>query len=360
MNRIDAWGSSKIDNYEHVFKEFGLSSFKDYSLVDHYLFKRRIIIAHRDFDKIKKAIKNKSTFLQLTGIATSGDFHLGHKLDVDFFKLFNKIGAKSKLCICDIDGYVSRPDEKISSMSDSKEIAVKNTADVIALGVNPRDIYVQSQKEKEYYQLTYEISKKITKNMFQAIYGHIDLGKMSAVLLQIADILHIQLTFMFNKHPSITGIGLDQDPHARITRDISKKLNYDLEVPSFFYFLHQSGLREGEKMSSSDPDSAIFLKDTTEDINRKIKKKAFTGGRDTIKEQKEKGGKPEICKVYEIFKLHNSKDNIEKRAKMCKSGKLMCKDCKEECVKFLNKFLSEHQKKYKKALPIAKKIVYGK
>jgi tyrosyl-tRNA synthetase len=34
-----------------------------------------------------------------------------------------------------------------------------------------------------------------------------------------------------------------------------------------------SGLKEGQaKMSKSDPDSAIFMEDTLEDVNRKIKK----------------------------------------------------------------------------------------
>ena len=360
MTQIDAWGSAKLDDYEHIFKEFGLNQFKDYDLTDHYLFTRRIIIAERDFEKIKKAIKNKTKFLQLTGIATSGDMHFGHKVDVDFFLLFKKLGAKSKFAVCDIDGYVSRPDTKIPNIEAAKEIAVRNTADLIALGFDPEDIYVQSQKEKQYYQFSYEISKKITTNMFDAIYGHVDLGKVSAVLLQIADILHVQLPFMFGKAPSITGIGLDQDPHARITRDIAKRVDYDLEMPSFFYFQHQSGLTAGSKMSSSESDTAIFLKDTPAEVKRKISN-ALTGGRDTVDEQRKLGGRPEICKVYEMFKFHHPDNRfLEKIFSDCSSGKLLCGECKQNCITFLNDFLKEHQEKYKKALPIAKKIVYGK
>ncbi len=360
MTKIDAWGSNKITNYKHVFKEFGLNEFKDYNLTDNYLFKRKIIIAERDFSKISNAIKNKKKFLQLTGIACSGDLHFGHKVDVDFFNLFKRLGAESKFCICDIDGYVSRPDSKVATIEVAKEVAVRNVADLIALGVKPKDIYVQSQKEKEYYQLTYEISKKITQNTFQAIYGHVDLGKMSAVLLQIADILHVQLPFMFGKAPTITGIGLDQDPHARITRDVSKKINYNIEVPSFFYFIHQSGLKEGNKMSTSEPNTAVFLNDSLKEMEKKINK-TFTGGRDTLEEQRAKGANPDICKVYEMFKFHNTDDKfLDKTYKDCKSGNLLCGECKNNCKKWLGKFLTEHQTKVKKALPTAKKIVYGK
>jgi tryptophanyl-tRNA synthetase len=360
MPEINAWGSGRIEDYEHVFEEFGLSKFTEYNLTDSYLFSRHIIIAHRDFSRISDAIKNRKKFLQLTGIASSGDLHLGHKLDIDFYLLFRALGAKSRFCVSDIDGYVSRPDAKVSSIDAAKEIAVRNAADAIALGIPPEEIYAQSQKEKEYYQLTYEISKKITNNMFDAIYGHTDLGKISAVLLQIADILHIQMPFMFGKAPTITGIGIDQDPHARLTRDVSKRLGYSLEVPSFFYFRHLSGLKEGSKMSSSEPDTAIFLKDSPEEVKRKISK-CFTGGRESVEEQRKTGGKPEICKVYEILTFHNPDENfVSDTHKNCKSGKLLCGECKKNCIGFLNEMLKEHQEKYKKALPAAKKIVYGK
>ena len=359
MAKIDAWGSVKIDNYQHVFKEFGLTEFTDYDLCDHYLFKRKIIIAHRDFDKYKLAIKNKKKFLQMTGIACSGDLHFGHKVDVDFFLLFRDLGAKSRFGIADIDGYVSRPDSKVPNMKAAKDVAVRNAADAIALGVKPEEIYVQSRKSPEYYQFAFEISKKITQNAFNAIYGHVDLGKVSAVLLQVADIHHVQLPFMFGKAPAITGIGIDQDPHARLTRDIAKRINYKIEAPSFFYFLHQSGLKDGAKMSASEPDTAIFLHDSAKDVKRKLNR-SFTGGRETVEEQREKGGNPDVCKVYEMQKFHNSDDKlVDKIYSDCKAGKLLCGECKGLCIEFVNKFLEKHQEKYKKALPLAEKIVYG-
>lgn len=359
MEQIDAWGSGSIDNYEKVFRQFGLSKFTDHSLIDHYLFKRKLIVAHRDFGKIKKAIENKTKFIQLTGIASSGDLHFGHKVDIDFFRVFKENGAKSKLCICDIDGYVSRPSSKVPNISFAKEVAVRNAADAIALGIKPEDMYVQSQKESMYYQFTFELSKKITKNMFEAIYGHLDFGKISAVLLQIADILHMQLPHMFGKGPSITGIGIEQDPHARITRDLAKTVDYSLEVPSFFYFKHQSGLKEGSKMSASEVDTAIFLKDSEADVKRKINK-AFTGGKISAEEQRRLGGNPDICKVHEIFLFHHPDDGFLKKIYGdCRSGKMLCGECKKKCINFLNEFLSEHQKKHKKALPAAKKLVYG-
>ena len=358
MPEINPWGSSSIDNYKHVFKEFGLSEFPSkWRTLKHHFFSRNIIVAHRDFGKVAKCIESKKPFINITGIASSGSFHLGHKADIDLFRFFKQQGAKNYFCVCDLDGYLSRPDKKVPSLEQAKKIAVENAADALALGIDKEDIKVQSRRETRYYEFTLELSKKITKNMFEAIYGHLDLGKVSANLLQYSDILHGQLQEFEGKMPSITGIGLDQDPHARLTRDIAKRLPYSLEVPSFIYFRHQSGLKEGTKMSASQPDTAIFLKDSPKDVERKIGN-AFTGGRNTLEEQRKLGGNPEICKVHELLLFHLEDEKELKRIwSECRQGKWLCRECKQYAAKFLNSFLKQHQRRAKSEFKTAEKIV---
>jgi tryptophanyl-tRNA synthetase len=356
---IDAWGNEAVTDYAHVFKEFGLKKLPE-SLaknLEHRFFERNIVIAHRDFEKIFECIEHKKPFINLTGIAASGHYHLGHKLDIDLFKFFKETGAKNLFAVCDLDGYCSR--QKISSLNEAKKIAVENIADALALGLEPEDIYVQSRKPASYYSLAFEISKKITFSTNKAIYGEIDLGKISANLLQYADILHGQLPEFFGKMPSVTGIGLDQDPHARAARDIVKRLPYNMEIPSFIYFKHQSGLMKDSKMSSSNPDTAIFLQDSQKEIERKIQK-AFTGGRNTLEEHRKLGGVLEVDKVYELLLFHypNSKE-LQRIAEEFRSGKMLSREMKQIAIGFFQGFLKEHQKKAKEALPTAQKIVFG-
>ncbi|MDD5163392.1 MAG: tryptophan--tRNA ligase [Candidatus ainarchaeum sp.] len=359
MPEIDAWGNEAITDYEHVFREFGLKKFPE-SLaksLGQRLFERNIVIAHRDFEKIAECIARKKPFINLTGIAASGPYHLGHKIDIDLFRFFKEKGAKNLFAVCDLDGYCSR--QKIPTLQEAKKIAVENIADALALGLEAEDIYVQSRKPASYYSLAFELSKKITSSTNNAIYGEIDLGKISANLLQYADILHGQLPEFFGKMPSITGIGLDQDPHARAVRDIVKRLPYGMETPSFVYFRHQRGLMQDSKMSSSNPDTAIFLQDSQKEIERKIQK-AFTGGRNTLEEHRRLGGVLEVDKVYELLLFHypNSRE-LEKIAEEFKSGKLLSKEMKQIAIEFFQGFLKEHQKKAKEFLPTAKKIVFG-
>lgn len=359
MAKIDPWGSSEIKDYSHVFREFGLSRLPENAgpKLGHRLFKRKVVIAHRDFERVLKRIEGRKKFINITGIASSGDYHLGHKADIDLFRFFKEKGAKNYFCVCDLDAYGSRP--KIRTLDQAKEIAVKNAADAIALGLSQKDIYVQSNYRREYYSFAFELGKKITANTFEAIYGHLDLGKVSANLLQYADILHGQLPAFSGKMPSVTGIGLDQDPHARSVRDLAKRLPYDLEVPSFVYFRHQSGLKEGSKMSASHPDTAIFLNDSEAEVRRKIGN-CFTGGRNTAEEQRRLGGRPEICKKYEIDLFHLESDaKLREVFEKCRSGKRLCGECKKLTVEYLTSFLKKHQARAKRAMPKAKKLVYG-
>ncbi|MDL1957625.1 MAG: tryptophan--tRNA ligase [Candidatus Desulfofervidus auxilii] len=359
--RIDPWTSDEIRDYDRLFEDFGLKRFPDSyrDVIDSHIFKRPgIIVAERDFDKIIDRIKEKKPFIVMTGIASSGPLHLGHKMIIDLVKSFKKMNAKIYFAICDIDAYVSRPDYKVPSLEKAKEFAVENLAHAFALGLEKQDVYVQSQKERRFFEFSFELSKKITANTFKAVYGHLDLGKIAANLLQYADVLHPQLPEYEGKMPSLTPIGLEQDPHARVIRDIAKRLPYNFELPSFLYITPQPGLQEGSKMSSSKPDSSILLSDDINDVKKKLYN-AFTGGRVSVKEQRRHGGVPEKCKIYTIFKYHHvSSKSVEEIFYRCKTGSLLCGECKNICFEFIEKFLLSHQDRFNKYKPIAEEIVY--
>merc|ERR1712232_1246148 len=87
---------------------------------------------------------------------------------------------------------------------------------------------------------------------------------------------------------------IDQDPYFRITRDIAHKLvpsDHPLKgKPSLLHSKFFPPLQGAQgKMSASDENSAVFLTDTPEMIEKKVKDYAFSGGRQTAKEQRERG-----------------------------------------------------------------------
>ena len=98
----------------------------------------------------------------------------------------------------------------------------------------------------------------------------------------------------------------------------------------------------GDKMSSSKPESAIFLTDTPQDAKKKIMS-SKTGGAVTLEEQKKNGGKPDECVVYELFLYHLMQDDVELQQlyKDCTSGKQMCGNCKKYAAELMEKMLTK-------------------
>lgn len=56
-------------------------------------------------------------------------------------------------------------------------------------------------------------------------------------------------------------------------------------------------------MSASDPNSAIFLNDTPNQIKKKINSFAFSGGGATLQEHKEKGANLEVDIPYQYLRF---------------------------------------------------------
>jgi tryptophanyl-tRNA synthetase len=110
-------------------------------------------------------------------------------------------------------------------------------------------------------------------------------------------------------------------------------------------------------MSASEPETCIFTTDTPDAVKRKIWN-AFTGGKPTLAEQKKKGGDPDICTIFQYFFYLFEEDDkkMAERARQCKSGEVMCGDCKKDLAERVNRFLAEHQKKREKARDTVEKF----
>jgi len=121
---------------------------------------------------------------------------------------------------------------------------------------------------------------------------------------------------------------------------------YGFLPPSSIYHRFMTGLTGG-KMSSSVPASHISLLDDPEDGYEKVKS-ATTGGRETAEEQRELGGEPDECPVYELYAylLSGDDDDLATRVyEECAGGERLCGGCKEQAAELMADFLEEHQEK---------------
>ena len=358
--RLDPWGITEIQDYERLYREFGIKPFKPLlpEIPEPNMFMRRgIIFGHRDFERIVEAIKNNGEFAVLSGIKPTGEFHLGTLMTAREIIYFQKQGAKTFYCVADVEAY----EDNNIPLEKSGKIAVGNIADVLALGLDPKKAYIYRQsKEMRVRDFALIFARKVTLATMKAIYGERNIGLYVSALIQAGDILLPQHEDFGGPKPTVVPVGIDQDPHLRFTRDLAQKFKrkYGFILPSSTYHKLIKGLDGSPKMSKRNPMSYFTLHEPPEMIAKKISN-AFTGGRPTVKEQRELGGIPEVCSVYAINMFHfmENDEEVIKLYNDCKSGNIICGECKQRTIEIVLRFIRNLEEKRKKFIDKAREIL---
>ncbi len=434
MIEIDPWGVADIKDYTRLFDEFGISRFKE--IVDRieepYRYMRRdIIVGHRGYEEVLKAMNERTKFAVMSGFMPSGKVHLGGKMVMDEIIWHQRMGGDAFACIADMESHSVRG----IPWSKCREIGLNEyILSLVALGFDPDKghIYFQSG-DKRLRDLAFELGKVVNFSELSAIYGFsgdVNISHMISVLVQNADILQPQLLEYGGPKPVVIPVGIDQDPHIRLTRDIASRMRmfrvekrfdkdqkpyisvrekqagkealeavasriegpkkvyemhidvfgieateidrtmqeieeivrtveqeyggYGFFLPAATYHRFMQGLTGG-KMSSSVPESYIALTEPPEEAARKVKR-AKTGGRVTVEEQKKLGGLPAQCTVYELMMFHliDEDAHIKEIFEECKNGKRMCNTCKSEAAELMFSFITRHQEERERAKDVLK------
>ncbi|MBW2975886.1 tryptophan--tRNA ligase [Candidatus Woesearchaeota archaeon] len=339
---IDPWGSGLLEDYEKIVKDFGLEVF-DAKLFPNpnRIMRRGIVFAGRDLKIISNAIKNRKKYYVLSGIMPSNEkIHFGTKMVVENIRYFQEHGAETYILVADLEAASTRG----ITLQEARKRAVSfHIPAYVALGLDvSKTIFYFQSENKEVMNNAYEFAKKITLNEFKAIYGSADPGKIMASMTQVADILYPQFK---ERIPGIIPVGVDQDPHIRLTRDIVRRVKErKFFLPAGLYHKYTPSLDGSIKMSKSKPESCIELPEDIKSVSRKIKS-ALSGGRDTLEEHRKKGAVIEKDMVFELMKQHLVEDDKElnKIYAGYKSGKMTSGELKEiACTKmkeFMDKFV---------------------
>lgn len=344
---IDPWSADMPEDYLKVVKSFGLEKFSIGNFPSPNLLMRRgIVFAGRDLKRISDCIKNGKKFYCLTGIMpTAEKIHFGTKSVIDMVRYFQEQGAEIYVLVADLEAAATREVSLEVARKRAKEVYIPT---YIALGLDPKKttFYFQSDNN-DVRNLAFVLSNKATLNEYRSIYGNPEPSRIMGSVLQVADILHPQLK---EPMPGIVPVGIDQDPHIRLTRDIAKRAkDYKFILPSSINFKFLPALSGEQKMSKSENNS-LYLLDSDSEIKKKISK-AKTGGQETLEAQREKGGNPEGDMVFALFRQHLIEDDSElaQREKDYRAGKILDSENKKYAIELMQKWMAEFRQKFEKA-----------
>jgi tryptophanyl-tRNA synthetase len=318
---VDPWSvKGKID-YNKLIKQFGSTPIDQVLLARiekltvgkgrvpalHRWLRRGIFFSHRELDAICRLREEGKPFYLYTGRGpNSAAMHLGHLLPFMFTQWLQKAFDVPLVVQMTDDEKFLWKGEYDSQTGDNldkfRQLTIENAKDIIACGFDKKKTFIFSDCDYvgHMYPNIVRIWKAITYSTARGAFGFVgesNIGQSAFPAIQAApsfpSSFHVPLRGD-DKMACLIPCAIDQDPYFRVTRDIAHKLvphDHPLKgKPSLIHCKFFPPLQGAQgKMSSSDENSAVFLTDSDEMIERKIKEYAFSGGRQTAKEQREQG-----------------------------------------------------------------------
>ncbi len=341
----------KID-YDRLIKQFGTqritpelkARINKITKDRHIMLDRDYFFSHRDLDWILDEYEKKNKFILYTGRGPSGHTHIGHLPTWMFTKwMQDKFDTRLYFQMTNDEKYFF---DTHLSLDDVKRFTYENTLDLLALGFEPENTYIIDDIEHIdlLYELAVQVARKVTFSTVKAVFGFNNSTNIGSnwhpAIQAVPAFLH---SWIYGKKtPCIIPCAIDQDPFWRVTRDVAERLGY--YKPASIQNKFVPGLKEGGKMSASDPMSTVFTTDSPKMAKKKVMA-AFTGGRATVTEQRELGANPDICSVFMYYKyifMPDDKDlkDIEQK---CRGGEILCGECKQILAPMMMEFLENHQ-----------------
>ena len=359
---VTPWEVKGVIDYDRLIKDFGtqpideaiLSRMKNLAGELHFMLRRGFFFSHRDFDLILERCEKGAPWALYTGRGPSGQTTLGHVSPWIFTKYLQDV--------FNIDLYFQLTDDekflyqRELSLQDVEKLTYENALDVLAIGFDPKKTHLISdiRMSRDMRELSLEVAKRVTFSTVRAVFGFTNETNIGMIYHPAVQAAPCFLPSRIAKMdvPTLIPCAIDQDPYWRIARDVAPRMGY--HKPSGVYCKFFPGLGEGGKMSSSEPETAIYTTDDPNVARRKVMN-AYTGGRPTIEEQRRLGANPDVCTVFWslYFLFEPDDEKIQDLRESCKAGEILCGECKTNLAEKVVTFLEEHQKRREQA----KKIV---
>eukprot|EP00929_Paragymnodinium_shiwhaense_P108723 TRINITY_DN75058_c0_g1_i1.p1 TRINITY_DN75058_c0_g1~~TRINITY_DN75058_c0_g1_i1.p1 ORF type:complete len:663 (-),score=201.17 TRINITY_DN75058_c0_g1_i1:122-2110(-) len=377
---VNPWEVTGKVDYEKLTRDFG-SSLIDQKLLErmerltvgagrvphlHRWLRRGVFYSHRDMNQLLDCFEKGKPFYLYTGRGpASVAMHLGHLLPFMMTKwLQDAFNVPLVIQMTDDEKFLWKggyDPEKGDDLMRFRGMTTENVKDIIAVGFDKKKTFIFSDLEYvgEMYPNIVRIWKSITYSTARGAFGFdgaSNIGQSAFPAIQAAPSFPSSFKTPLggdDKMACLIPCAIDQDPYFRVTRDIAHKLvpkDHPLKgKPSLIhskFFPPLQGV--SGKMSGSNENSAIYLADGPELIEKKVMNYALSGGQQTAKEQREKGADLEVDVAYQWLRFFlEDDDELAHIAKEYGSGQgetyWSTGQVKKRLVVELQKIVKEHQ-----------------
>jgi tryptophanyl-tRNA synthetase len=363
---VTPWEVEGEVDYNELIEKFGtkpisqeiLEKIKKITGEIHPMLRLQYFFSHRDFDWVLDKHENGENFYLYTGRGPSGMVHMGHLMPWIFTKyLQDKFDSKLLFQLTDDEKFLYSQDR---SREEIARYTYENILDIIAVGFNPHrtKIIIDTKHIQYLYPIATEIAKKITFSVAKSVFGFsssTNIGMIGFPPIQAAPCF-LPSIIEGRATPVLIPAAIDQDPYWRMTRDVAERMGYYKPAQIHSKFIPSLGPLG--KMSSSKPQTALLTSDEPEIIEKKVST-AFTGGQATVALQRQLGGNAIGCPVFWYLRyFFDTEKQSDERLLKCKSGNLLCGECKSDLAKESKSFIIDFKKRREKAKDAIPKFTY--
>jgi len=273
----------------------------------------------------------------LSGIQPSGQLHIGNYFGMMLPMIRNMEKAELYAFIVNLHA--------LTSVHDKEKLAagtLEAAADFIALGLDPdRCIFWVQGDVPEVTELTWILSTLTAMGLLERCHSYKDKvakgiapshGLFSYPVLMAADILLYQA--------EVVPVGKDQKQHLEVARDIGMRFNH---IFGETFVIPEPAIEEsvatvpgidGQKMSKSYNNTIpIFLE------GKQLQKQVMAIQTDSTPVEEPKN--PEVCNLYNIFKLFAPADRLAEVRKLYVEGGAAYGYIKQELVALITEYFKE-------------------
>jgi tryptophanyl-tRNA synthetase len=237
------------------------------------------------------------------------------------------------------------------TLEEAHRLAFENARDIVAIGFDLNKTFIFS--DLDYIGTMYpnicKIQKKITYNQSRAVFGFQgsdNVGKSAFPAIQAAPSFSSSFPTIFGENSNVMCLipqAIDQDPYFRVTRDVAPRLGY--LKPALIHSKFFPSLQGHKtKMSGSVATSSIYVSDSPEEIDSKIMKHCFSGGKDNIEEHRKFGADLSVDVAYEYLRYMLEDDAmLESIGTRYARGELLTGEVKKILITELQNIVKNHK-----------------
>ncbi len=304
-------------------------------------------VGSRDADIFMQSLTDGQRSKVLVTVAIDGPPHLGHGTLVSVLANFQAMGAEVTIGFRD----------ELGDLEQARQLMREYLSSMAASGLDLERAgsYLQ-QDSPSIVRTAFELGEAIPLSVLNSALGlrlRDSATDTFRPLLRLADILHVQQPQAGGPCRTLVVDGIGGDVYVRMARNVAERFGF--LKPSALYLRPLRNLTTYEDpqtggavevMTNRVPPGRITYDDDPDDIRRRISR-AYTGGRGTLEEQREKGGNPDprVCSVSSLHAFYATPEpqayaELQRR---CRAGELLCGECKATATDGLLEYLKEHR-----------------